>query len=103
MDPLAEKYYFLSPYAYCSGNPVNFVDWNGEDIWDVHEDGSITWAVFSRIDHVHPNNNPSPSGTGQKNADIGTIFYLDKNGIKFSTPEWDAIFSVKKRRKDECF
>ena len=33
MDPLAEKYYFLSPYAFCSNNPVNFVDWNGEDIW----------------------------------------------------------------------
>ncbi|MDE5731581.1 MAG: hypothetical protein K2H95_00875 [Bacteroidales bacterium] len=24
MDPLAEKYYSISPYAYCSGNPVNF-------------------------------------------------------------------------------
>ena len=29
MDTLAEKYYFLSPYAYCSGNPVNFVDSDG--------------------------------------------------------------------------
>ena len=24
MDPLAEKYYFISPYAFCSNNPVNF-------------------------------------------------------------------------------
>ena len=24
MDPLAEKYYSVSPYAFCSGNPVNF-------------------------------------------------------------------------------
>ena len=31
MDPLAEKYYSVSPYAFCSGNPVNFVDWDGED------------------------------------------------------------------------
>ena len=23
-DPLAEKYYFISPYAFCSNNPVNF-------------------------------------------------------------------------------
>lgn len=25
-DPLAEKYYSISPYAYCAGNPVNIVD-----------------------------------------------------------------------------
>ena len=24
MDPFAEKYYSISPYAYCSENPVNF-------------------------------------------------------------------------------
>ena len=28
-DPLAEKYYNLSPYAYCANNPVNFVDSDG--------------------------------------------------------------------------
>ncbi len=227
MDPMAEKYYSVSPYAFCSGNPVNFaikreqnelahfaereqrkalqglnfVDWDGMDVWNVYEDGSISWvkqskrdvvrtmdangdiisrksfkktdlskgtlnlgekgydyftvsdpsiakklfefiatpsswgkdnntndrqaivessviytdignavligekeatptaalsmeyvnqgAVFTRIDHVHPNSDPFPSGTGQKNGDIGTISYLEKNGIKFSTPEWD--------------
>ncbi len=25
-DPLSEKYYGVSPYAYCAGNPVNLVD-----------------------------------------------------------------------------
>ena len=29
MDPLAEKYYSISPYAYCAGNPVNRVDPDG--------------------------------------------------------------------------
>ena len=29
IDPLAEKYYHISPYAYCAGNPVNCVDLNG--------------------------------------------------------------------------
>lgn len=29
MDPLAEKYYHISPYAYCAGNPVNYVDPDG--------------------------------------------------------------------------
>ena len=29
MDPLAEKYYAWSPYAYCMGNPVNSLDPDG--------------------------------------------------------------------------
>ena len=31
MDPLCEKYYSVSPYAYCCNNPVNAVDVNGCD------------------------------------------------------------------------
>ena len=29
MDPMAQKYYGLSPYAYCAGDPVNLVDPEG--------------------------------------------------------------------------
>lgn len=32
MDPMAEKYYGVSPYAYCAGNPVNRVDPSGKTI-----------------------------------------------------------------------
>jgi RHS repeat-associated protein len=32
MDPLAEKYYSISPYAYCNNNPVNAVDPDGTEI-----------------------------------------------------------------------
>ena len=32
IDPLAEKYYHLSPYAYCAGDPVNLVDPDGRKI-----------------------------------------------------------------------
>ena len=31
-DPLSEKYYSISPYAYCAGNPVNLVDPDGLDV-----------------------------------------------------------------------
>ena len=34
MDPLAEKYYALSPYAYCGNNPINRIDPDGKD-WRV--------------------------------------------------------------------
>jgi RHS repeat-associated protein len=32
MDPLAEKYYTYSPYAYCMGNPMKYVDLKGDSI-----------------------------------------------------------------------
>lgn len=32
IDPLAEKYYSISPYVFCLNNPVNVVDPNGKEI-----------------------------------------------------------------------
>ena len=43
-DPLSEKYYPISPYAYCAGNPVNLVDPTGKDIWEVDENGFLRWC-----------------------------------------------------------
>ena len=37
MDPLTEKYYSFSPYAYCANNPVNLVDPEGKD-WYAYQD-----------------------------------------------------------------
>lgn len=32
MDPMAEKYYNISPYAYCANNPIRYIDINGDSI-----------------------------------------------------------------------
>ena len=32
-DPMAEKYYHLSPYVYCGNNPVNAIDLDGKKIY----------------------------------------------------------------------
>jgi len=42
-DPLAEKYYGHSPYLFCAGNPVRYVDLEGKDIWTINPDGRIIW------------------------------------------------------------
>ena len=31
LDPKAEKYYSISPYAWCAGNPVKYIDKDGKD------------------------------------------------------------------------
>ncbi|MBR4263322.1 MAG: lamin tail domain-containing protein [Paludibacteraceae bacterium] len=34
-DPMAEKYYHISPYAWCANNPINTIDLNGMDTIEV--------------------------------------------------------------------
>ena len=56
VDPLAEKYYAWSPYAYCYNNPVKFVDVDGrygESIWDV---SSLLIGVKSFSDNIKSGN-----------------------------------------------
>ena len=41
MDPLGEKYYHLSPYAYCAGDPVNYVDPTGKEGVFIRSDNGV--------------------------------------------------------------
>jgi RHS repeat-associated protein len=35
MDPMAEKYYSISPYAYCANNPIIAIDLDGREVIDM--------------------------------------------------------------------
>ena len=50
IDPMAEKYYDISPYLYCAGNPLVFGDPTGEDYYYLHKDGTITLAYIDDLD-----------------------------------------------------
>ncbi len=41
VDPLADKYPNISPYAYCGWNPIRYVDPDGRDVWELDNSGSI--------------------------------------------------------------
>ena len=45
MDPLCEKYYDVSPYAYCAGNPINKIDPDGRDEWEINSQGQVVKRI----------------------------------------------------------
>ena len=54
MDPLAEKYYSISPYVYCANNPVNAIDIDGRTDYKINENGYIfdsssNWDKLKRL------------------------------------------------------
>ena len=48
VDPLAEKYYGVSPYAYCLGNPVVQVDYEGTIVIPVLYTNGIDQPIYYR-------------------------------------------------------
>jgi len=49
IDPLCEKYYNISPYAYCANNPILFVDPNGMD-WLLITGDKVYWYEGNKGD-----------------------------------------------------
>lgn len=48
-DPLAEKYYGISPYAFCNNNPVNFVDPDGMRIVFTNNSIEYQWKEVEGV------------------------------------------------------
>ena len=53
VDPLAEKYYGVSPYAYCLGNPINHIDYEGSKVVTVLyvDDGAVPTRYYQSPKH----------------------------------------------------
>ena len=63
VDPMADKYPNISPYAYCAWNPVKLVDPDGRTIWI--EDGSGTKIEYKV--------NMDPVGDKEASKQIGLL------------------------------
>ena len=73
VDPLAEKYYWISPYVYCLNSPVRFIDPDGRDWRDV-----IRGISEAFIDDVNPNPlaptiSSSSSASNESHYNIGQV------------------------------
>ena len=87
IDPLCEKYYSVSPYAYCSNNPINRIDLDGRaDFWlnrkiignDGVDDHRV--LVIKTIERTFENNVDKVDGAGlSKKEQKSTIDFIKTN------------------------
>ena len=49
LDPLAEKYPSISPYAYCAGNPVRYIDPTGKEYLLLYDDTGKNRTITSMV------------------------------------------------------
>ena len=91
VDPMADKYPNISPYAYCAWNPMRLVDLDGNeavenDDWYINSKGEIRW--FNSTDETYTFGGEEYTKYGQTarmtNGD-GEFVYGDQYGHTHST------------------
>ncbi len=72
VDPQADKYPDVSPYAYCEDNPQMYVDPDGEDVWELNEEGRV-------LRHIHDDSKDAFRMNGKEIAfDYGTVVSVNE-------------------------
>lgn len=66
VDPHCEKYYSISPYAYCMNNPVKFIDPDGKDIYGF----DVNTGQLSITQHTDDDYDRIMLGTFNKNNEF---------------------------------
>ena len=78
-DPMSDKYPSLTPYNYCANNPVKLIDPNGEDIWEINQEGKILNQIKTKkYDKFVIKNNDGDVISESKKYEYGTVTLMVK-------------------------
>ena len=107
MDPLAEKYYHISPYAYCAGNPINRIDPNGKEDYKLNRDGTLSATgkgVYDPYDRLISDHGESIVVRDKKlieeMRDCPISYFVGEDAIEEGTMHY-TVTSVDRRGKKE--
>ena len=96
VDPLAEKYYHLTPYSYCGGDPVNAVDPDGRDWYTFN--GTYKW--YGITDEIYKDKDGNEwTNVGHTYTDEKTNIYYSLFGQKYNN---DAVGLKAVKKLDEA-
>ncbi len=98
IDPLAEKYCDVSPYAYCKNNPVKYVDPDGKDSY-YSNNGNFIFNTNTKTDNIYIINSYKRIRQN-KNSKIYEIKGKTLLGdSKLSAKAYSEIFTTELKRK----
>lgn len=96
-DPLSEKYYDVSPYVYCAGDPVNLVDPDGKKLYFAVGTSDTFKRRFAEA--IQYMNNKGTSYNIAKLEESELVFYIGEGKNSFNidnhTISWDPNYISK--------
>ena len=75
VDPLADKYPNISPYAYCNWNPMRYIDPDGRDVFTINEEN----GTIERV-HTEGGTHSYYLTNGAETSYVGS-FQQNENGL----------------------
>ena len=77
VDPMADDYLHISPYAYCVWNPVGHIDPDGRDVWDIDQNGNIINHIKDTSKDAFYIVQQDNDGNYQRMTDNGKELYME--------------------------
>jgi RHS repeat-associated protein len=82
-DPMMEKYYAWSPFAYCLNNPVRYIDPKGKDVWEVNQEGRIIKRIEDKTQDAFYMVEKDADGNYQRTFTTDTEGNKNFNSVSF--------------------